>query len=373
MPTLQVNRVASYDYTDGYQFNITPGVAIKIPFGDTESTEGGDLEQCVLEFDIDPADIDTGSAVTFDFKLAGCNAGTKNVRRWVNAFPVFPNFGDLQSPTALANTTNQVSFTDTGTASVSLDIRDMIDDMVTNGQPKVVIGIRETGDDGISGFFNYDDDRPTLSYSLVGSPTIEGNADLDVVDITLISVGRQVTRVGISVIDVADITLDAIGDSDVANEALLVVEPITLLSAGRGMSRGILNPTSVITVLMDNTEGRVFVQGTTNFDDILVNLLSNNRSTEGTATLYLDDILVSGEIPQGGVPRIGTSNPVITVYLVNAQAGPPNFGQLTIDPIIITLYARISEAPPVDADSPFLDSNQPLFIGRRNATFSSLS
>lgn len=368
MTTIGLNRAAAYDYTSGYDFDVTSPTPI--PFGDTEGFD--DLEQCVMEFDIDPATIDTGSAVTLTFKLVSAAAGTKYLRRWTEAYPPDGNFSALQSATALSTTTNQQAFTDTGTATVSLDIRDLVDDMVSNSQPKVIVGIRETGNDGISGFINNDDTPPTLTYNLSGS-TVEGTATLLVEDIVLIAEGRADTRAATSVITIDDITLISTGYPMGSKDALLVLDDILLAATAETWVRGGLSTqesTEVFVSLV--SEGKVYVQGTASDLDVWVDLISNNRATEGTAILYLDDILVSGEIPQGGEPRRGTVTRVITIDLLSVMA-PARIGTLNLTgkPITITLYARSAGDPPVDADSPFLDSNIPLFVGSKtNATFS---
>lgn len=202
MTTLTLNRAAAYDYTSGYDFLVSPPTPI--PFGDTEGLD--DLEQCVLEFDIDPAAIDTGSAVTLQFKLAGCAAGTKYVRRWTEAFPPDGNFSALQSATALSNTTNQVSFTDTGTATVSLNVAALVADLATNSQPKVLLGIRETGNDGISGFLDNDANKPTLTYTALTLPTLtvsSSPASLDVGEGATGTVTRSGSTAGALVVNLS--------------------------------------------------------------------------------------------------------------------------------------------------------------------------
>ena len=365
MAVVQVSRAGAYSYSNGAEWIITPGTFVNIPFGDTESA--GDLEQCFIEFDVDPSTINTALPVTVTFKLEGCQPGTKNVRRWTSTFPT--NYGETQGDFLTA--TNQVPFTATGTATVTLNITSIVDDAATNSQPKLIIGIRETGDDNIYGFINYDDVRPTLTHGVAASN--DGTAVLDVDDITVIAVGRANTIAGTSSLDLIDIELDAEAMADlegIFGDASLELDLITLESTAAGMSRGTFQ--GVITVSLESTEGKVHVKGSTGSGEsslIVVNLLSNNHVTEGTATLRLDDILVSGEIPQGGEPRVGVLNPPVITVSLNSFAAPKRFGELTPDPIIITLYARIAEAPPSDADSPFLDSNIPLFLGQQNATF----
>jgi hypothetical protein len=360
MPTLTLNRAAYYQYTDGFVDNGDP-----IKYGQTEDT---DLEQTVFEFDINPSEIDTGSTVTFTFTVdAAATTSNMAIRRWKNAYPV--GYATATDPTALNSSTNQIIFAN-GTGVRSFDVKNLIADMVTAGQTKVLLGI-PIGSMGVTGEIdNTAGNKPTLAYSVVSGP--EGTATLDVDAITMVVTGRADTRKGTSTRTLDAIILDSIGDSDVANDALLVVEPITMVSAAisfiRGISQNVIDVSTVV-------EGKVYVKGTGIPDNILVSLISNNHRAEGTAILILDDILVSGEIPQGGEPRRGDLSELITVSLVS-QGAFANFGEtnsLTPDPILITLYARIAGPPPVEADSPFLDSKFPLFVGPKNATFSSMS
>lgn len=407
MPTENLSRASYVRYFEDFQLPAVPPQFIG--FGNTEVD--GHVEQCVFEFAIDPATINLSYPVIFDFKLDFGGVGTKYLRRWVNAYPTTE--GQMWAGTALANSTNQITWTESGTSSVSLDVSDLIADMVSASQTTVLLGIPSIADDEINGRINNDDDPPILTHGPPASP-IEGTASLDIADILLLdsegevwvqgessldltditleaegfhnpsgeaaldladivltSTGRTDTIPGIASLDVIDITLTAVGDSDVANDAHLVLDVITLESTGRSVVRGNLSsadPTKIIITL--DADGDVYVKGTLS-QEIIVGLMSNNRTTEGTATLLLDDILVSGETPQGGEPRQGTSSSLITVSL-KAVAKPAVIGELTEQVITITLYARIQEPAPIDTDSPFLDSISPIFIGPRNATFRSL-
>ena len=488
MPVAVLHRGSFYYYPD-YENPVNPPGGIS--FGDGYEY---DTEQCVLEFNIDPATIDTSSAVTLDFELHYASVGTKYIRRWKNAYPTTE--GEMAAATALDDATNQVTWTESGSASVSLDVRNLIDDMVTAGQTTVLLGIPDTIPH-VNGVMVNDGTTPTLTYNVVApwlgedweaypidtpisdiagwttspftnlavvehlgskrggvletfsgtewfertldvagtiyydwhtesfneyirvsldgviinthqgpgsgsdsivvdagdvirfemtsdlgavyvdnlsysAPGISGTAELSV-DISLTSIGRAETNVAASSLALAPITLTSEVMADlvgIVGNTSLLLDLITLESTASGMSRGMFQ--GVITLSLDSTEGKVHVSGSTGSGEsslIVIDLLSNNHLTEGTATLYLEDILVSGEIPQGGEPRFGTLSQVITIFIGEAFAAPRRFGELTADPIIITLYARIAEAPPADADSPFLDSNIPLFLGQQNATF----
>ena len=159
MATLVLSRASSYTYPD-YNLPVIP--TNSIPFGDLEAY---DREQCCLEFDVDPATIDTSVPVNLEFKLVSATAGTKYIRRWKNAYPTTEVA--MTAATALDDATNQVAWSDSGTATVTLNVTALIDDMVTAGQTTVLLGIPDITAD-VHGSLDNDTLKPGLTYTASG-------------------------------------------------------------------------------------------------------------------------------------------------------------------------------------------------------------
>jgi hypothetical protein len=364
MTILTINRAAHFAYDTGYQTPVTPPDYIQ--FGNLDADTP--WEQCCMEFNIDPALINSTFDVWLEFELNGtCFAGTKYVRRWKNAFPI--DYPTVTSSTALDSSTNQASFIHTS-GTVRVNIKNLIADMVTAGQTKVLVGIPEHATETLpGGSIKYASPYlPYIEYTLASSGRI-GTATLNVLAITVDIEGRHTTKGTLTrTLDV--ITLDSEGREIQPNRAVLNLDPVTLLSEAVSFVKGIYNPTITVELV---TAGTVEVKGVlTTLSPVVISMTGNNYSNEGILDLTLDDIIVSGEIPQGGRPRVGTASPVITISL-SSQGRRVRSGELTEGLILITLYARILPDPPAEADSPFMDSHIPIFVGTKNATFRSMS
>jgi hypothetical protein len=195
VPISVLNRAGYYDYGNGLD------LANPSPFNYGDSDGGIDNEQCVMEFDINPKAIDTSVPVTIKFRHQGGYVGTKKLRRWKNAFPT--DFATMTSTTALDSATNELTFTESAAESVvTLDIKNLVADMATNNQPKVILGIPEGAVVAGASIYNDAGRKPTLTYTLKSvapdhgwSPSIDfasnpalndliGSADLTATSIT---------------------------------------------------------------------------------------------------------------------------------------------------------------------------------------------
>jgi hypothetical protein len=482
MSTENTLRAAYNIFSDGYNNPATLGVGFYLAFGDEDAGEFGEVEHCVMEFDVAPVTVDTSQPVTLSFS-GNIATGTKHVRRWTAAWPT--NYSLFTNPLSFT-TTNQVAFTDNGSnTTVDLDVAAIVADCETNSKLTIILGFPENAPNDVSYVDYASGDQPTLNYVWIGDDfesyaenrevsTIAGwttdsadviigthnsskragllsasqlgymertmdasgtlsydyraNASSDYVRVWVNGVnvkthtassgsdsvtvftgqvvrfafetnagpayvdnlslaiaaetktfeatitldidaqGRHTTVGTAPSLDVADITLDSLGSSYPVNAGLLVLDPITLEASSRTISRGTFQPT--ITLELES-DGQVVIQGTGVTDPIIVGIYASNIPVEGTLNVTLDDILVSGEIPQGGRPAVGTLNPassVITLFL-QGQAVKQRIGELTVSPIIITLYARSQGPPALSADSPFLDPLELVIIGDKNATF----
>lgn len=130
-------------YAFSYGFNDDPDA---LYFGDEDGGDFGDVEQCVMEFNINPQTLDLsgGNTVELTFDTTFGGTFTKYFRRWSGAFPTTQ--GDMQNPAFLAGATGQVSWSNGGAGSVTLDITSLASHAKTQGDTLLRIGIPETSE-----------------------------------------------------------------------------------------------------------------------------------------------------------------------------------------------------------------------------------